>query len=344
MNVVSSPHLPVRTSVGGIMARVLAALIPGLVVYVLLFGPGVLLNIALCAGACVATEALWLRARGRRPAAQLRDNTALVTGVLLALALPPLTPWWIPVLGGVCAIVLGKQIYGGLGSNPFNPAMLGYVVLLVSCPLQLSLWPAMTPLWSDPQAALSQLAIAFSGDWVAHMDAVSGATALDAVRTGLADGRAIGEIAAGGVSGAFAQGHAWVALAWAAGGAWLLARRLIAWQIVVGVIAGTALFALPFWAFDPSRFGSPLFHVLAGATLLGACFIATDPVSAATTPAGRVYYGLAIGALTVIIRTWGNYPDAIAFAVLLLNLCVPLIDQYTQPRVYGQHKRPEDAP
>lgn len=344
MTPVSSPHLPVRISVGGVMARVLAALMPGVLLYVALFGPGVLLNIALCAGACCATEALWLKARGRNLFRQMRDNTALVTGVLLALALPPLTPWWIPVVGGVCAIILGKQIYGGLGSNPFNPAMLGYVVLLVSFPLQLSLWPEMAPVWREAGSYLAQLSIPFSGDWTTRMDALSGATALDTVRNGVADGRTLDEIAGSGVAGLFQSGYAWIALAWFVGGSWLVHRKFAAWQIVLGVILGVAVFALPFWFYDPSRFPSPAWHVFAGATLLGAFFIATDPVSAATTPLGRFYYGLAIGVLTVIIRTWGNYPDAVAFSVLLLNLCVPLIDQYTQPRVYGQQRHPEDAP
>lgn len=326
------------------MARVLAALVPGIVVYALLFGPGVLLNIALAAGACLAAEAAWLGARGRRISAQLKDNSALITGVLLGLALPPLTPWWIPVLGGACAILLGKQVYGGLGANPFNPAMLGYVVLLVSCPLQMSLWPEMTPIWQAPADSFRQLALPFSGEWAARMDAISGATALDALRSGLAAGLSRSELAAGRVTDLFARGYAWVALAWLAGGLWLLQKKLIAWQIVLGVLAGAAVFALPFWALDPGRFASPVFHLLAGATLLGAFFIATDPVSAATTPRGRLYYGLAIGALTVIIRTWGNYPDALAFAVLLLNLCVPIIDQYTQPRIYGGRRGAEGEP
>lgn len=327
------------------MGTVLIALLPGVVVFTGLFGPGVLLNIALCVAACVATEAAWLRLRGRPVALQLRDNTAALSGVLLALALPPLTPWWIPVMGGVCAIVLGKQLYGGLGYNPFNPAMLGYVVLLVSFPLQLSLWPAMTPLWEAPLAHWQALAVPFTGAaWVEQADALSAATSLDALREGVAAGLTTGEIPGAGLGGLFAHGHAWVVLAWAAGGLWLLQRRVIAWQIPAGLLLGIAIVALPLWAWDTARFASPLFHIMAGATVLGAFFIATDPVSAATTPLGRLCFGAGIGALTVIIRTWGNYPDAIAFAVLLMNLGVPLIDQYTQPRIYGQQRHPEDRP
>jgi len=340
MQVISSPHVPPRSTVGGVMGAVLLALIPGVTLFTLLFGAGVLLNIALCTLACVATEAAWLAARGRAIRRQLGDGSAVLTGVLLALALPPLTPWWIPVVGGACAIVLGKQIYGGLGYNPFNPAMLGYVVLLISFPLQLALWPEMQWLW---QRSWQELAIPFVGDWTQGMDGLTAATSLDAARTGLGRGLTLAEIAPSGVAGLFRHGAGWVALAWLVGGLWLWRRRIIGWQIPLGVVAGAALFALPFWAMDPSRFASPAFHVLAGASLLGAFFIATDPVSAATTPRGRLFFGLGIGALTVIIRTWGNYPDAVAFAVLLMNLGVPLIDQYTQPRIYGQRRQPEDG-
>jgi electron transport complex protein RnfD len=337
----SSPHLPARNSVSRVMMRVLLALLPGFALYVASFGIGVLINVLICVLACLATEAVCLHARGRSLRTYLGDNTAIVTGVLLGLALPPLTPWWIPMVGGATAILLGKQLYGGLGYNPFNPAMLGYVVLLVSFPLQMSLWPSPQPLWGSEAGIGEQLAVIFGGGWAERIDALSGATVLDAMRSGLSQGVTISELSADGNTGLaalFSSGTGWIALAWLAGGLWLLRTGDIRWQIPVGVLAGVFLMALPFWAFDADRFADPLFHMLAGASILGAFFIATDPVSAATTPRGRLYFGLAIGALTVIIRTWGNYPDAIAFSVLLANLCVPLIDLYTQPRVYGQRR------
>ncbi|MFP5358620.1 MAG: RnfABCDGE type electron transport complex subunit D [Gammaproteobacteria bacterium] len=315
----SSPHLPVAPSVGQVMRAVLLALIPGVALFALFFGAGVLVNLALCALACVLTESLVLRLRGR-PLSVLRDYTALLTGALLALALPPGAPWWLPVLGGAFSIVLGKQVYGGIGYNPFNPAMVGYVILLISFPAQMTAWPA---------AALP---------WAA--DAVSSATPLDHVRTQLLLARTLGEIRADPGFGLLAgAGWEWVALGYLAGGLWLLWRRIIRWQIPVGVLVGLGLMSLVFWGMDSDRYASPLFHLLSGATVLGAFFIATDPVSAATTPRGRLLFGLGVGVLIHLIRTWGAYPDAVAFAVLLMNLCAPTIDRHTPTRVYGHHRK-----
>lgn len=322
----SSPFLPVAASVGSVMRDVLLALVPGVAVYVLLFGFGVLRNIALAAAACLLFEAFALRLRGRPLKPFLADGSALVTGVLLALSLPPIAPWWIAVVGSLFAILLGKQVYGGLGYNPFNPAMVGYVVLLISFPVQMTAWPALQPAWEAAVAA--------------PLDAVSAATALDHLRTELGLERTLTEIRGDAPIGwAAGAGWEWVALAWLAGGVYMLWRGTIRWQIPVGMIAGLTLVALPFWALDPDRHASPLFHGLAGATMLGAFFIATDPVSAATTPRGRLLYGALIGVLVYIIRTWGGYPDGVAFAVLLLNICAPTIDRYTQPRVYGHGRR-----
>jgi Na+-translocating ferredoxin:NAD+ oxidoreductase subunit D len=326
----SSPFLPVAASVGSVMRDVLIALAPGIAVYTLLFGFGVLRNIALAVVACLLFEAIALRLRGRPLKPFLTDGSALVTGVLLALTLPPIAPWWIAVVGSLFAILLGKQVYGGLGYNPFNPAMVGYVVLLISFPVQMTAWPGLQPLWVNaPDAPL---------------DAISAATALDHVRTALALERTLTEIRGDAPIGWIAgSGWEWVALAWLAGGIYMLWRGTIRWQIPAGMLAGLTLIALPFWALDPDRYASPLFHWLAGATLLGAFFIATDPVSAATTPRGRLLYGALIGVLVYVIRTWGGYPDGVAFAVLLLNICAPTIDRYTQPRVYG-HQRGEAEP
>jgi len=319
----SSPFLPVASSVSAVMRDVLIALVPGVAVYVLLFGFGVLRNIALACATCLLVEALVLQARGKTLKPFLLDASALVTGILLALALPPIAPWWIAVVGSVFAMLLGKHVYGGLGYNPFNPAMVGYVVLLISFPVQMTTWPALQPLWQGAT------------------DAVSGATALDHVRTQLTLQRTLTEIRGDAPIGWIAgSGWEWIALAWLAGGFYLLARRTIRWQIPVGMLAGVALVALPFWAFDGDRYASPLFHWLSGATMLGAFFIATDPVSAATTPRGRLLYGFMIGVLVYVIRTWGGYPDGVAFAVLLLNICAPTIDRYTQPRVYGHGSAP----
>jgi electron transport complex protein RnfD len=326
----SSPFLPVAASVGAVMRDVLLALVPGIAVYVLLFGFGVLRNLAIAVAACLLFEAIALRLRGRPLKPFLSDGSALVTGVLLALTLPPIAPWWIAVVGSLFAILLGKQVYGGLGYNPFNPAMVGYVVLLISFPVQMTAWPGLQPLWADASPT--------------GIDAMSAATALDHVRTQLALERTLGEIGSDASIGwAAGAGWEWIAMAWLAGGLYMLWRGTIRWQIPVGMLAGLTLIALPFWALDPDRYASPLFHWAAGATMLGAFFIATDPVSAATTPRGRLLYGALIGVLVYVIRTWGGYPDGVAFAVLLLNICAPTIDRYTAPRVYG-HQRGESEP
>ncbi len=320
MKTLSSPFLPVTASVSQVMRDVLIALTPGVVVYALLFGPGVLINIVLAVITCELIEAAVLKLRGKPLKPFLLDSSALVTGVLLALAVPPTAPWWIIVVGCSFAMLLGKHVYGGLGYNPFNPAMVGFVVLLISFPVQMTAWPAMQPLWSDA-------------------DAISGATALDHVRTQLSLERTLSEIGGDAPLGLLAgRGWEWIALAYFVGGIYMLWRRTIRWQIPVGLLSGMALIALVFWAYDGDRYASPLFHWFSGATMLGAFFIATDPVSAATTPRGRFVFGFGIGMLTYVIRTWGGYPDGIAFAVLLFNICAPTLDRYLQPRIYGQRR------
>ncbi|ULQ46992.1 RnfABCDGE type electron transport complex subunit D [Flagellatimonas centrodinii] len=321
MSTLSSPHLPVPPSIRTVMLRVLLALVPGTAVFTALFGWGVLLNIVVAVVSALIFEAVALKLRGR-DLEPLQDGTAIVTGVLLALALPPDAAWWLPVIGSLFAIGLGKHVYGGLGYNPFNPAMVGYVVLLISFPVQMTAWGGPNLPWAA--------------------DAVSQATVLDHVRTALTQQRTLSEIFTDpGFDHGLLRGWSLMALAYLAGGLWMLWQRTIRWQIPVAMLAGMGAIALVFWGIDSDRYASPLFHWGSGATLLGAFFIATDPVSAATTPRGRLWFGAGIGVLTYVIRTWGGYPDAVAFAVLLMNLCAPTIDRYTPTRVYGTRVRKE---
>jgi electron transport complex protein RnfD len=310
----TAPPVIAGFSVPRVMFQVLAALVPVTAVQVWLHGPALLWLLAAAALTALSCEALALRLR-RRPAQPfLRDGSVLVTAALLALAVPPSLPWWLMVFGTAVAVLLGKHAYGGLGQNPFNPAMVGYAVLLVSFPLEMTQWPA-------PQSG-----------W----DAVTGATALDAVRTGLRQGYTMEEIFAGPAFGAVgARGSEWVNLAALAGGAWLLLRRTIRWQIPLAMLAGLAIPAAIAHGLDPGAHAGALFHLASGATMLGAFFIATDPVSAATSDRGRLVYGAGIGLLTWIVRSWGSFPDGVAFAVLILNLAVPLIDRWTVPRIHG---------
>ena len=312
--VAAPPHVIAGFTVPRVMFQVLAALLPVVAVQVYLHGPAILWLLAVACLTALACEALALRLRRRSASDSLRDGSVLVTGALLALAVPPTLPWWLLAFGTAVAVLIAKHAYGGLGQNPFNPAMVGYAVLLVSFPLEMTLWPAP------------------GSDW----DAVTGATALDALRTGLRQSYTMEEILAGPAFGAVgATGGEWVNLAALAGGLYLLARRIVRWHIPVATLAGLAIPAAIAHGLDPGAHAAATLHLASGATMLGAFFIATDPVSAATSERGRLVFGFGIGLTTWIIRTWGGYPDGIAFAVLLMNLAVPLIDRYTVPRIHG---------
>lgn len=336
----SSPHLPGSSQVARVMRDVMLALIPGALCALWFFGWGVLINMALAAATCVAAEGAVLALRGRPVAATLADNSALLTGLLLALCLPPLAPWWLPVLGGLFAIVIAKQLYGGLGYNPFNPAMIGFVVLLISFPREMSLWNPPAGLEGARLGFSESLAWSFLGvlPQGLDVDALTHATPLDHVKIALGLGRTLTEIHTDPLFGGLAgRGWEWVNLGYLLGGLYLIYRRVIGWQIPVGMLGALCLIALMFHAGDTDTSPSPLFHLLSGATMLGAFFIATDPVSASTTPRGRLIFGAGIGVLVYVIRSWGGYPDGVAFAVLLMNMAAPTIDHYTKPRVFGQN-------
>jgi electron transport complex protein RnfD len=340
----SSPHLPATNDVSRLMVQVMLALIPGALCLFWLFGWGVLINLAVATATAVAAEAAALKLRGKAVLPILSDGTAVLTGLLLGLALPPLAPWWIPFIGAAFAIVVAKQLYGGLGYNPFNPAMVGYVVLIISFPLQMTLWSPPRGIDGEMLSLVDTLGLMFAQlpPEGATLDAVTMATPLDSYKTQIGQNLTWSEIVSGPLFGRFAgYGWEWVNLAFLVGGVWLWQRRAIHWQIPVAMLAGLFVTALLFYIADADSFASPLFHLFSGATMLGAFFIATDPVSAATTPRGRLYYGAGIGVLVYVIRTWGGYPDGVAFAVLLMNMAAPTIDYYTQPRVFG-HKGPSE--
>ncbi|MEE2892551.1 MAG: electron transport complex subunit RsxD [Pseudomonadota bacterium] len=330
--VVSSPHAHRPLGTATVMQRVALAAVPGLLALIWFFGWGVVVNLLLAVGAALATEAAIVRLRGRAPIPVLADSSAVLTGVLLALSLPPLLPWWMTLLGTAFAIAFGKQLYGGIGQNPFNPAMLGYVVLLISFPVEMSTWaPALAGGGLPLGETLAQI---FAGGPVP--DALTGATPLDDFK--FRGGLTSEEWRTGsGLAGQFASiGWEWVNLAFLAGGAWMLQQRLFTWHAPVAMLATLAFLSLCFWDGGSSdSLGSPAHHLLSGATMFGAFFIVTDPVSSATSLRGRLIFGAGVGALVFVIRAFGNYPDAVAFAVLLMNLAAPFIDQYTRPRTYG---------
>ncbi|GEN26860.1 electron transport complex subunit RsxD [Halovibrio variabilis] len=318
-----------------LMRWVIIATLPGIATMSYFFGLGVLSNVVLAAAFGLAFEAAVLRLRRRPLHTTLNDSSALVTGVLLGVSLPPASPWWLIGVGMIAAIVVAKQLYGGLGQNPFNPAMVGYALLLVS-------FPTYMTLWAPPQGLLP------SGLWAqiagtlptAQLDSLSGATPLDAFKHKGEAVMASEFWAMNPLPDGTLSAWRWVALAWLAGGLLLVFKRIISWHIPVAMLGSMLLLATLFYLSDPSHFASPLFHLLTGAALFGAFFIATDPVSAASSRRGKLIYGAGIGALVIIIRSVGGYPDAVAFAVLLMNLGVPLLDMYSVPRPTGQPKTP----
>jgi electron transport complex protein RnfD len=299
------------------------------------FGWGVISNLLLSLSFALLLEAFMLKLRQRPLLPFLTDYSAVVTGWLLAVALPPYASWWLLLIAMIFAIVIAKHLYGGLGYNPFNPAMVGYAAVLVSFPIEMTSWPTPT-FTSISQINLNEtLQQVFMGG-VSSWDGLTQATPLDTIKTHLRLGETVEQISQGQAFGWLAgQGWEWVSLAWFAGGLWLIYRKIISWHIPVALMAALAGMALIFWLINPQTYSSPLFHLVSGATCLGAFFIATDPVSASTTPIGKLLYAGGIGCFTYIIRVWGNYPDALAFAVLIMNMAVPLLDTYTQPRVYG---------
>jgi electron transport complex protein RnfD len=339
----ASPFILDRTSVTQVMAWVLAALLPAIAVYVWLFGPGILVTLSLATGTALAAEAAMLKARGYPVKPFLIDLSAVVTAWLLALSLPSLAPWWLIVTGTLFAIVVAKHLYGGLGQNIFNPAMVGYAVLIVSFPVQMTQWAGPLELTTAHLTLAQSASVIFGGDVPrATLDAVTMATPLDALRTGLLQQHTVDEIMTQPIFGHYGgTGFEWLAAAFLLGGLVLWGLRIISWQVPLAFLAGVWLTAGFLHFFDAGRFGAPWFHLFAPSVMLGAFFIATDPVTGATTPRGRLIFGLGAGFLTIVIRTWGGYPDGVAFAILLMNLCVPLIDQYTQPRVYGEARKSE---
>jgi electron transport complex protein RnfD len=335
-----APHVVTPNDVGRVMRIVLYALLPTIVVQVWFFGPGLLVQILLGSVTAVAAEALALRLRRKPIEPFLKDGSALITAALLALCLPPLAPWWLVVSGTIFAILLAKHLYGGLGANPFNPAMVGYAVLLVSFPVQLLQW--LPPAGMETEHATLSLGetiqTILTGSPPARLtwDAVTSPTPLEALRTNLKMGMTMAEAQAAPIFGAFGgRGWEWINLATLAGGVALLVLRVIRWHIPVAMLGAIVVCASLMYIIDPGAYAGPIFHLTSGASLLGAFFIATDPVSAATSDRGRLIYGAGIGVLTYVIRTWGGYPDGVAFAVLLMNLSVPLIDRYTIPRIHG---------
>lgn len=334
----NSPYLLKAASVQSVMLRVLLALLPGVAAYVWFFGAAIVVQIVLASITALTAEALVLYLRGKPLALFLTDGSALVTAWLIALSFPPLAPWWLVVLATLIAIIVAKHLYGGLGQNPFNPAMVAFALMIVAYPQFMSRWPGVEAI-----DFATQWNIIFSLQANQALDALTMATPLDALRTALhtkgtpatvssalANNPAFGHIAG--------QGWEWIAAAYLVGGLWLVQQRIITWHLPTTFLATLFLLSGLASVINPADFAGPLFHLFGGGAMLAAFFIITDPVSAASTPYGKLIFAAGVALLTWVIRSFGAYPDGIAFAVLLMNMCVPLIDMATQPRVFGHKK------
>lgn len=324
LTVSPSPHISTGLSLSKLMYGVIISLIPAFLVTVYVFGIGAIIVTAVSVISCIAAEGFIQRYIMKVPV-RISDGSAIVTGILLAFNLPSNLPWWMVALGGFFAIGVGKMTYGGLGNNPFNPALVGRVFLLISFPVQLTSWPL--PVSSRLQ----------------YPDAITGATPLGILKESLRNGESIQNIMnqipdhmqmfMGQMAGSLGEVSAFALLL---GFAYMLFRKIITWHIPVVMTGTIFLFTGILWFANPSTNASPIFHILTGGVMLGAIYMATDLVTSPMTKTGMMVYAAGIGIITVVIRKFGAYPEGVSFAILIMNACVPLINKYIKPKRFGE--------
>lgn len=315
----SSPHIHCGESIASTMHTVILALIPACLAGIYYFGLPALWVIIIAMLSCMIFEAAAQKAMKKK--VTIYDGSAALTGILLAMNLPPSSPWWMVVLGSLIAIGMGKHIYGGLGYNPFNPALVARVVLLISFPVQMTTWTLPSPI-------------------LAGGDAVTGATPLGMIKEGLMKSGNIsaikevseGALFLGNIGGSIGEISAFALIL---GAALLFYKGYITWHIPFSFIGSSFIFAGIFWFIDPTRYADPVFHIFTGGIMLGAFFMATDYVTSPMTGKGMIIFGAGCGLITMIIRLWGGYPEGVSFAILLMNSATPLIDRYTVPKRFG---------
>jgi Na+-translocating ferredoxin:NAD+ oxidoreductase subunit D len=343
-----APHAHAPASVGQIMGTVMLALVPATLFGFWLYGWPAVFLWAVALLAALAGEAFAVKLMGRPVVPPLMDGSALLTAWLLALSLPPWAPWWIAALGSFFAVVVVKQVFGGLGQNVFNPAMAARVMLLISFPVEMTAWVGLHPLTTPGSPGfLEALGVTFGG---LQLDGMASASVLGHIKTEAS--RGVGLEPA--LAGFFVPGREMADMAWGLrpgslgetgalllllGGLVLIARRIITWHAPVAMLLGVALPALVASTLAPASYAGPLLHLLSGGVVLAAFFIITDPVTCPNTASGQFAFGLGVGLLTWIIRTWGGYPEGVAFAVLIMNAAVPVIDRYLKPRIYGRDRQ-----
>jgi Na+-translocating ferredoxin:NAD+ oxidoreductase subunit D len=324
LSVSPSPHTHSELNTRKLMSGVLIALLPALIASIFYFGPGAIIVTATSITSCLLFEYLFQRFILKKPVS-ITDGSAVVTGLLLAFNLPSNLPVFIIMIGSFVSIAIAKMTFGGLGNNPFNPALVGRVFMLISFPVQMTTWPVP------------------AGFATHYTDALTGATPLAIVKEGLKNGDSISHLMTqvpstaqmflgkmGGSMGEVA------AIALLIGFVYLLVKKIITWHIPVSIIGTMAILTTILWLINPEKNADPMFHILAGGVLLGAIFMATDYVTSPMNPKSMIIYGCGIGLLTVIIRVWGAYPEGVSFAILIMNAFVPLMNAYIKPRRFGE--------
>ncbi|MBR6064156.1 MAG: RnfABCDGE type electron transport complex subunit D [Bacteroidales bacterium] len=324
LQVSGSPHVHGTETVKKIMWSVVIALLPALAVSVFYFGLPVLILTLVSIATCLLTEYLIQRfmLKGN---VSITDGSAVITGLLLAFNVPANLPIWILMIGAFVAIAIAKMPFGGLGKNPFNPALVGRVFLLISFPVQMTTWPKPTPIWN------------------LGADVITGPTPLGILKEGVKNGQAVGDLMTempsyvdllfGQMGGSFGEVSA---IALLIGAIFLLIRKVITWEIPVSFLLTAFLFSGIFYLVDPSTYANPCFHLVTGGLMLGACFMATDMVTSPTSRWGMIVFGVGCGLLTIIIRLFGAYPEGVSFAILIMNAFVPLINKGFKPRTYAK--------
>jgi len=323
LTVSGSPHVHADQPVQKIMWGVVLALVPAYLVSLWYFGLGALIASLVAVITCLITEYLITRFMLKQEST-VGDGSAVVTGLLLAFNVPSNIPWWQLVIGSIFAIAVAKMSFGGLGKNPFNPALAGRVFMLISFPVDMTSWPL--PLQNR----------------FVLVDALTGPTSLGIVKDGVKSGEALEKLSSqvpgyldmfiGGIGGSLGEVSA---LAILLGGIYMLFRKIITWHIPVSYLMSVVLFTGILWLVDPQVYVDPVFHLLAGGLMLGAVFMATDMATSPMTPSGMLIYGLGCGVLTVLIRVWGAYPEGVSFAILIMNAATPLINKGFKPKRFG---------
>jgi electron transport complex protein RnfD len=329
-----SPFVQKAPTVTLVMMLVMFALLPGILAYIFFFGIGVLLNLTIAIITALISEYFVLKIRNLPVKLFITDGSAVVAASLLALSIPSIAPWWIIVIGTLFTIIVAKHFYGGLGSNLFNPAMVGYAVLLISFPAVMTKWPLPASHLLDFNIA-QQIQIFFYGT-KEMIDSVSSATPLDYIKTQIFLGTPFDLNFTNGMPiNSYFNASIIISLSFLLGGVFMWWIKIITWHLPVTFLLSLALISAIFWLIDSSQYLPPFIHLFSGGTLLCAFFIITDPVSGPTTAKGKIFFAFGVALLVYLIRVFGGYPEGIAFAVIFMNICVPLIDSLTQPKVFG---------